>query len=286
MERDTATGLPSALNTGVTEAKYDLLARQDADDRSMPPRLERQVAYLNRNPETALVGSGAYLTDSDGSLRSVRHVRIKPSKDQLLDSSPFIHGSVMFRRDPFETVGGYSEQFPTAEDLELWARLAVKYPLRNIDEPLYVLQMNPDSVYATEMYRTKLYGKYGVIRTLTDRCPDDFDDKVEADGISAIEELLTPEELQTLRVTTAQELLRYGDRATSLSHSGAALRTNPFDSMSWGTVGLAVAPTALVTKIIECYRTKLNRDIIKENWRTKIEDQAIPSGGEHTFKRQ
>ena len=58
-------GLPGALNLGLENASGDLVARHDHDDISHPLRLEQQVAYLEANPDIALVGSRAWLIDEE-----------------------------------------------------------------------------------------------------------------------------------------------------------------------------------------------------------------------------
>src|SRR5919197_362471 len=67
----------AALNRAVAEARAPFLARMDADDVSLPERLERQVAYLDARPEVALVAAGVEtsggariaLPDDDAALR-------------------------------------------------------------------------------------------------------------------------------------------------------------------------------------------------------------------------
>src|SRR5207302_689224 len=56
--RQDRLGLVAALNRGIEEARAPLLARMDADDVSLPERLERQAAYLDARPEVALVVPG------------------------------------------------------------------------------------------------------------------------------------------------------------------------------------------------------------------------------------
>ena len=59
VRNDENVGLTRSLNRGLDEARGEYVARHDADDRSAPERLARQVAYLNANPDVAVVGTGA-----------------------------------------------------------------------------------------------------------------------------------------------------------------------------------------------------------------------------------
>ncbi len=60
------TGYVKALIEAVPLAKGKYIARMDADDISLPERFERQVRFLEQNPDYAVVGSKVLLIDSDG----------------------------------------------------------------------------------------------------------------------------------------------------------------------------------------------------------------------------
>ena len=123
-----------ALQTAVTRSRAPFLARMDADDRSRPSRLERQLAWLRRRPDLGAVGclvrsipetSGA--TIPDGWLRYERWLNGRRTAEQvtrdLLVESPLAHPSVTMRREAYESVGGYRD-FDGPEDYDLWLRLA------------------------------------------------------------------------------------------------------------------------------------------------------------------
>ena len=59
-------GLAPALNVGCSEASAPVIARMDADDVALPDRLERQLAFLDAEPEVALLGGGIVLVDEQG----------------------------------------------------------------------------------------------------------------------------------------------------------------------------------------------------------------------------
>src|SRR5205085_8762397 len=63
--RQTNHGLVDALNTGIRLARAPLIARQDADDISLPNRLERESAWMSGNPECAVVGTFFRYVDED-----------------------------------------------------------------------------------------------------------------------------------------------------------------------------------------------------------------------------
>jgi glycosyltransferase involved in cell wall biosynthesis len=114
-------GLSGSSNLVVKLAHAPLIARMDADDVSCPGRLMCQLEVMKTLPDVALVGTLCDGIDAEG-----RRVRPRDRWRLIRRSEfpPFPHGSVMFRRADFEEVGGYNEQYVSAEDQELFLRLA------------------------------------------------------------------------------------------------------------------------------------------------------------------
>ncbi len=114
-------GLSGSSNLVVRLARAPLIARMDADDVSCPDRLVRQWEVMQSLPDVALVG-----TLCDGIDAAGRRVRPRDRWRLIRRSEfpPFPHGSVMFRRAVFDEVGGYNEEYVSAEDQELFLRIA------------------------------------------------------------------------------------------------------------------------------------------------------------------
>ena len=135
-------GLAATLNRTIELARGRYIARQDQDDISRPERFGRQAAFLDAHPRCALVGTWADIwVGPTPTHRMHRH----PSENsalqyELLLDNPFVHSSVMLRKEALEAVGGYStdpaRQPP--EDFELWSRIARKFEVSNIPETLHV----------------------------------------------------------------------------------------------------------------------------------------------------
>lgn len=143
-------GLIATLNEGLILAKGPLIARMDADDISLPERFEKQLAYLESNPNYIAVGILANLIDSDGDL-------IGPFGDWLtheeIDNAhiigsggAIIHPSAMIRRQYLINIGGYSEDYPHAEDLDLWLKLAEVGKLANLPDRLFQYRQHVGSI--------------------------------------------------------------------------------------------------------------------------------------------
>jgi len=126
-----AAGLVPALNSGLQACRAPLVARMDGDDICHPRRLERQVAYLDAHPGTSLVA--CQVTQVPRQQLSAGMLAYEKWQNSLLDhpqivrdlyvESPFVHPSVIFRRDPVIQCGAYRDTgWP--EDYDLWLRLA------------------------------------------------------------------------------------------------------------------------------------------------------------------
>ncbi len=102
------SGLVSALNTGLDHATGRYIARMDADDESLPERISLQATFLDKNPHIGICGTGAIMPDNgnnEGFRRYTAWVNGLVTPRQIRRArfieSPFVHPTVMFRRDLF-----------------------------------------------------------------------------------------------------------------------------------------------------------------------------------------
>ncbi len=150
-------GLAATLNACIARAKGKYIARMDADDISRPERLEKQYIFLESHPEYAFVGSNADLIDEKG-IWGMRKMPRKPEKKDFLPFSPFIHPSVMVRREVYLKSGGYyvSKETWRCEDYELFMRLyAQGYQGFNMQERLFCYRENRES-YERRKFRYRM----------------------------------------------------------------------------------------------------------------------------------
>jgi glycosyltransferase involved in cell wall biosynthesis len=140
-------GLVSALNAGVASAGGDYLARMDADDVSLPTRLERQVAELDRRPALGVLGTRVGYIDAEGRRVSTWNVPVGQQlvRWTLLFGTPLAHPSVVMRRELLPETP-YLSTAPHAEDYDLWVRLAGSTELDNVPEILLERRVYGESV--------------------------------------------------------------------------------------------------------------------------------------------
>lgn len=128
--RQPPSGLVVALEHGRASTQAPYLARQDADDVSLPDRFERQVRHLDGHPEVGLVATRVEIVtwggETDGARRYARWLDGCVTAGQiacgLWVESPLPHPTVMVRREILAAAGGYRDRgWP--EDYDLWLRL-------------------------------------------------------------------------------------------------------------------------------------------------------------------
>jgi glycosyltransferase involved in cell wall biosynthesis len=148
----------AALNHGLKNSSAHYIARMDADDRMYPQRLQRQLDYMEQQPEITLVASQARLFPEaliqDGFREYMRWQNGCLSPQQIADEiyveSPMVHPTVFFRREPILQVGGYREGlFP--EDYDLWLRLhGAGHRMAKLDEILLDWREDPARTSRTD----------------------------------------------------------------------------------------------------------------------------------------
>lgn len=142
------SGLTRSLNVALNSAKGEYVARQDADDISLPNRLSAQVDFLEKHPAVGFVGSYASMIDSHGKEFGQWKMPVTDKDIRRVISAQgcFCHGAVMFRNQLVKNTGGYRGQFKYAQDLDLWLRLSERCQMANIDKILYRMRRSADSI--------------------------------------------------------------------------------------------------------------------------------------------
>lgn len=147
------TGLADSLNTGLSAAGGEWVARLDADDIAEPDRLERQFAFVRRYSQTVLVGGAALEIDAEG-----RPLRVKtyPGEHQALVQNLeclkafFPHSASFFRLQAVRDIGGYNKRFIRSQDYDLWLRLCRRGQIACLKDVVVRLRRHPVSLSNTQ----------------------------------------------------------------------------------------------------------------------------------------
>ncbi|MCF7834033.1 MAG: glycosyltransferase [Candidatus Pacebacteria bacterium] len=129
-------GIQKTLNKGLGLAKGEYIARIDDDDLWIDKdKLQKQVEFLDSNPDYVLVGTGVVAVDESGnSVEYIPPTTNKEIKKRIIGMNCFLHSSVFFRKETVVRLGGYSEDITArhVEDYDLWLRLGLEGKLANI----------------------------------------------------------------------------------------------------------------------------------------------------------
>jgi len=128
-------GASSQRNIGISHAKSDYIAFLDDDDIWHPEKLKIQMEFLETHPEIAMASSE--------NVRIKHKIKIKKSDwifgdlYMKLFMKSFIHTStVVIKKDVFDKIDGFNENYKRAEDYDLWLRISRNFPLAHTKTPL------------------------------------------------------------------------------------------------------------------------------------------------------
>jgi len=148
LENSTRLKLSGALNRGIEEAKGKYIARMDADDISLPHRLQKQVDFLDNHPAVVMCGTAIEIFGEKEQTRiDIYPAAAEQINTYMLFDCPFCHPSVMIRREIFDKKGlRYNGNFYPTEDYELWARVAASFPTANLSDVLLRYRVHGESM--------------------------------------------------------------------------------------------------------------------------------------------
>lgn len=133
-------GIPTALNIGLRSCQGKYVARLDADDLCLPNRLEHQVTILEMNPDIGVLGGSALAITDQGETLPPIHVKADANLGcQLLFGNRLKSSTVMIRRSLLEDNAiFFDEDYPNAQDYELWCRLSYISRIANDSTPVSI----------------------------------------------------------------------------------------------------------------------------------------------------
>jgi glycosyltransferase involved in cell wall biosynthesis len=179
INNDTNLKVVKTLNKGLDLATGEFIARMDADDIAHPLRLEKQVNFLTKHPETDLVGSWVQHFGAESTVMkaATEHDHIKV---RLFFVNPMFHPAVMFRNERFKKNNlRYEESFKNAEDYGLWVKAIDTLKFANIPEILLKYRIHAANVSVLKDSNRSLLDEihYDVYRFFLDKLNVDFTGK-------------------------------------------------------------------------------------------------------------
>ena len=148
IKNEANKGLAFSLNECIKIARSNILARQDADDESMPNRFEVQYPFVVEHDEYPIVGTAWYNVDSGGETELSTAPELPRVKDMLWVGK-FMHPTWMMRKDLIEKVDFYTPGPMTMRDQDyhlVMKVFSIGYRIYNMQIPLY-LYTNDESAF-------------------------------------------------------------------------------------------------------------------------------------------
>ncbi len=143
-------GYCTKLNEGLKAASGKYIARMDNDDVSMPERFEKEVTFLDKNPEFGLCCCNAMVIDEYGNVINPQMfpIDIAPLEWQMIWTNPIAHPTVMYRKalvDKYQW--NYEQEMYPADDYSLWCKMAESTRLHRLSEVLFKYRILNGSAY-------------------------------------------------------------------------------------------------------------------------------------------
>jgi len=136
-------GVSAAMNTGILASTADYIAVLDSDDVLVEEALQKSVAFLDQHPEAGYCFGQSYTIDENGRplRRSPRGPKVTFVRDGREEIAHALLGErsigFLVRRSCFQEVGLYNTELPMSEDWDVFIRLAKRYAVGHLAEPLY-----------------------------------------------------------------------------------------------------------------------------------------------------
>jgi len=152
-------GLTKSLNRAIKLSMGEYITRMDSDDISHRDRLLKQVKFLMANLDYALVGTNVIKIDEYG-----KHLEVNKTKyshndiyNTFKNRNCIAHGSVMINKELVGDLLKYDETFLYAQDFRLWAKIAKRFKIANLKEPLYLLRLHKESLSKKKIENQSIY---------------------------------------------------------------------------------------------------------------------------------
>ena len=148
LKNEQNSGVAVTLNRGLELCRGEYIARMDSDDISRPERFAKQVAFLDMNPDVAVVTCGVRTFCDEKTISECGWSNVEPEriKKDLFFSCALAHPTVMMRKDIVSSLGGYAPEYNGLEDYELWCRIIENHKIASVGEVLFEYRVHGGQV--------------------------------------------------------------------------------------------------------------------------------------------
>jgi glycosyltransferase involved in cell wall biosynthesis len=157
-------GTAASSNRAIAECQTEYLVRMDADDISLPCRLECLLKFMDANPEVGMAGSQAAWFSEHGIGKSLK---LPTTHDEIWHAlmngyHAMVHATLIMRTDVIRRVGGYWQYRQYDDDTDMMLRMGETAKLANIDKVLYHYRILPASLSGANLQRVRFSYDYSI----------------------------------------------------------------------------------------------------------------------------
>jgi glycosyltransferase involved in cell wall biosynthesis len=230
-------GLAPALNRALAECRGKYIARMDGDDLCVRERFEKQVEYLESNPDCVLLGThiqfidcyDAPLVEVPALLRTHEEIDAGLMKGR---GGSLCHPTVMMRADAVRKVGGYNNAYSNNEDLDIFLKLCETGRAYNLGEVLLKYRRHLQSVNFTK-HEIQRRNREFILKDAAARRG------VPVPGEQQVSNWRPPPRDKQLRAW-GWSALTQGYTSAARRHAVDALRAGPLSVESWKLMACAI----------------------------------------------
>lgn len=253
-------GPGAARNRGLDTAGGEFICFLDADDTLLPGSIAKRLDFMQRHPEVGMVFTDLYRCRSKGD-NSEAHLRdngfLKKFESAIIESqppeyildaryvplafehSPFIKTpTVMLRKTIIENVGCFDRSLRAAEDIDLWLRIARKFPIGYIDEPLTCWNNYQSTLTAD----TSRFFKDTIIF---------YENQLNSPETTIFEKKMLRHRLGRLFFDYGYHEIKLGHKFDARRYFLQSLGYRPFETKVWKNILLSTLPGSLLTFLRE-----------------------------------
>jgi len=145
-------GIGGNRDKGIKNSKGKYICWQDADDVSLPDRIEQQVDFLENHPKVGVVGGFITFFDVNGPSTTRKYAEDDQSlRGAIFKYNPVAQPASMARAECYKMVGGYDPHYRLSEDLEMLFRIGERYAFGNIQKVVLMYRQTESSLTASNL---------------------------------------------------------------------------------------------------------------------------------------
>ena len=261
-------GLTKSLNKALKQARGEYIARQDADDVSLPNRFEEQMKYFDKHPEVALLGTSVSYIDENGKITGKYSVLANPRIHNFLKDNQFKHGSTMFRKEIVNKLGGYNELFKYSQDYELWLRITEHFEVAGIAQILYKSRSHNKKIGFTNRDESTLY-RLIAMRLAKNELDDEILKVIKDEGVKSLYPHLSKNEKVMLHNAIAGVYIYNNKQKQARAEYKKIFTLNPFDVKSIAGIIMSYIGKNAYIRSSKIYNVFRNITVYLKNKRLK-----------------